>query len=78
VFTYNLGTGEGHSVLEVIHEYESVSGRPIPYEIAGRRPGDVAANWADVSKAKVELGWVAGRSLTDMCADSWTWQQHHR
>jgi UDP-glucose 4-epimerase len=76
VFTYNLGTGEGHSVLEVISEYERQSGRPIPYEIVGRRQGDVAANWADVSKAKTGLGWAATRTLADMCADSWRWQQH--
>jgi UDP-glucose 4-epimerase len=75
VFTYNLGTGRGHSVLDVVREYENQSGRPVPYEIVGRRAGDVAANWADVSKAKAELGWSAARDLADMCADSWRWQQ---
>jgi len=75
VFTYNLGTGRGHSVLEVIAAYEQQSGQPVPYEIADRRAGDVAANWADVSKAHAELGWKATRSLEDMCADSWRWQQ---
>lgn len=78
VFTYNLGTGEGHSVLEVIAAYERQSGKPIPYEIVDRRPGDVAANWADVSKAREELGWEATRDLDDMCADSWRWQQSAR
>jgi UDP-glucose 4-epimerase len=78
VFTYNLGTGEGHSVLEVIAAYERQSGRPVPYEIVGRRAGDVAANWADVSKARRELGWEAIRDLDDMCADSWRWQQNAR
>lgn len=78
VFTYNLGTGEGHSVLEVIAAYERRSGKPIPYEIVDRRPGDVAANWADVSKAREELGWEATRDLDDMCADSWRWQQSAR
>jgi UDP-glucose 4-epimerase len=78
VFTYNLGTGEGHSVLEVIAAYERQSGRPIPYEIVERRAGDVAANWADVSKARRELGWEATRDLDDMCADSWRWQQNAR
>jgi UDP-glucose 4-epimerase len=78
VFTYNLGTGEGHSVLEVIAAYERQSGRPIPYEIVDRRAGDVAANWADVSKARRDLGWEATRDLDDMCADSWRWQQNAR
>jgi UDP-glucose 4-epimerase len=77
VFTYNLGTGQGHSVLEVISVYEEVSGKPIPYDIVGRRPGDVAANWADASKAEAELGWSATRGLDEMCADSWRWQQGH-
>jgi UDP-glucose 4-epimerase len=76
VFTYNLGTGRGHSVLEVIREYEIQSGKPVPYEIVGRRAGDVAANWADVSRARSVLDWVATRDLADMCADSWRWQQH--
>jgi UDP-glucose 4-epimerase len=78
VFTYNLGTGEGHSVLEVIAAYERQSGRPIPYEIVDRRAGDVAANWADVTKARRDLGWEATRDLDDMCADSWRWQQNAR
>ncbi|HEU4915705.1 MAG TPA: UDP-glucose 4-epimerase GalE [Acidimicrobiia bacterium] len=78
VFTYNLGTGQGRSVMEVIAAYEQQSGRPIPYEIVGRRAGDVAANWADVSKAAAELGWQAERGLDDMCADSWRWQQAAR
>jgi UDP-glucose 4-epimerase len=77
VFTYNLGTGEGHSVLEVIATYERESGKPIPYEVVGRRTGDVAANWADVSKAHSELGWRTIRGLEEMCADSWRWQQSH-
>ena len=76
VFTYNLGTGEGHSVLEVIAAYEHQSGKPIPYEIVGRRAGDVASNWASVEKARVELGWQTTRDLDDMCADSWRWQQN--
>jgi UDP-glucose 4-epimerase len=78
VFTYNLGTGRGHSVLEVIKTYEQESGRPVPYEIVGRRAGDVAANWADVSLAETELGWKASRSLEEMCADSWRWQERAR
>jgi UDP-glucose 4-epimerase len=78
IFTYNLGTGEGHSVLEVIRTYEQESERPIPYEIADRRPGDVASSYADVSKAGVELGWKTTRDLAEMCADSWRWQQQPR
>ncbi len=75
VHVYNLGTGRGHSVLEVVRAYEEASGREIPYKVVGRRPGDVAASWADVSKAERDLGWVAERGLAEMCADSWNWQQ---
>jgi UDP-glucose 4-epimerase len=78
VFTYNLGTGEGHSVLEIIKTYEQESGRPIPYDIVERRPGDVASSYADVSKAAIELGWKTTRDLAEMCADSWRWQKHSR
>jgi UDP-glucose 4-epimerase len=78
VFTYNLGTGSGHSVLEVVSAYERQSGKPIPYEIVGRRAGDVAANWADVSKAAEELDWQTSRDLDEMCADSWRWQVSSR
>ena len=75
VFTYNLGTGQGHSVLEVISTYEAESGQPIPYEVVGRRSGDVAASYADVSKAAEVLGWKATRDLAAMCRDSWRWQK---
>ena len=78
VHVYNLGTGKGHSVLEVIKAYEEASGKPIPYEIVDRRPGDVAATWADVSKAEAELGWKATRDLHQMCSDSWRWQRQAR
>jgi UDP-glucose 4-epimerase len=78
VHVYNLGTGRGHSVLEVVAAYVEASGHPVPYEIVGRRPGDVAATWADVSKAREELSWVASRDLRDMCVDSWRWQTRHR
>ena len=74
VHVFNLGTGRGQSVLEVIAAYESASGKPVPYEVAPRRPGDIAESWADVSKAEKVLGWKASRDLADMCADSWTWQ----
>lgn len=74
VHTFNLGTGLGHSVLDVVKAYELASGKPVPYEIVDRRPGDVAANWADVTKAAEELDWRTTRNLEDMCADSWRWQ----
>lgn len=78
VHVFNLGTGSGHSVLEVIKTFEEQSGRPVPYEIVGRRPGDVAASYADVQKAASELGWRAKRDLADMCADAWRWQENYR
>ena len=74
-FTVNLGTGRGYSVLDVIHAYEKASGRAIPYEIVARRPGDIAACYADVSLAASKLDWRATRGLDEMCADSWRWQQ---
>jgi UDP-glucose 4-epimerase len=70
----NLGTGRGHSVLEVVGAYERASGRSIPYDVLPRRPGDVAACYADPSLAQRVLGWRASRDLAAMCADSWRWQ----
>jgi len=70
----NLGTGRGHSVLEVIKAFEAASGRKVPYDIAPRRAGDVAQCYADVALAHQLLGWRATRSLDAMCADSWRWQ----
>ncbi len=78
VHVFNLGTGRGHSVLEVVEAYERESGQRVPYQIVDRRPGDVAESWAEVSKAESELGWKAGLDLADMCRDSWAWQQHTR
>ena len=74
-FTLNLGTGLGYSVLEVLHAFEQASGRPIPFQFAPRRAGDVAQCYADPMLAKQVLGWSATHSLSDMCADSWRWQQ---
>ena len=73
-FVCNLGTGRGYSVLEVISAFERACGRPIDREIAPRRPGDIAAVYADPSKAERELGWKAAYGIEDMCADSWRWQ----
>jgi UDP-glucose 4-epimerase len=74
VITYNLGTGRGHSVLEVVAAFERASGRPVPHTFEPRRPGDVAACWADPTRAGRELGWTAERDLDAMCADAWRWQ----
>lgn len=71
---YNLGTGQGYSVLDMIHAYEKASNKTIPYQITARRPGDIAACYADPSKAKEELSWQAKHTLEDMCRDSWRWQ----
>jgi len=75
LFVYNLGTGKGFSVLEVVRAFEKSTGEKIPYEIAGRRSGDVAECFADPSKALAELSWKAEKSLEDMCRDSWRWQK---
>lgn len=72
--TVNLGTGQGYSVLDLVHAYERASGRPVPLEFAPRRPGDVAACYADPTRAAELLGWRAQLGLDDMCADSWRWQ----
>lgn len=72
--TYNLGTGKGNSVLEVIHAFEEATGVKINYKIVDRRPGDAAACYANPSFAEKELGWKATRDIKDMCADSWNWQ----
>jgi UDP-glucose 4-epimerase len=70
----NLGTGRGHSVLEVVRSFEAACGRAIPFEIVARRPGDVAMCFADVSRARELLGWQALRDLDAMCVDAWRWQ----
>lgn len=72
---WNLGTGHGHSVRDVIHGLEAVIGRPLPHEIAPRRPGDTAQCWADPAKAAADLGWRAERGLPEMLADHWRWQR---
>ena len=74
---YNLGTGHGSSVLEVVHSFEKACGKKIPYSIKPRRPGDIDANWCDPSKAERELGWSAEYDLDDMCRDAWNWQSRN-
>jgi UDP-glucose 4-epimerase len=74
VHTFNLGTGQGKSVLEVVRAFETASGRPVPYRIVDRRPGDIAQCYADPSLAERELGWKAKRGITEMCRDAWNWQ----
>ena len=76
-FTVNLGTGRGQSVLEVVKAYEHASGRPVPFDLVPRRPGDVAACYADPLRASELLGWRAQRGLEAMCTDSWRWQQRN-
>ena len=74
---YNLGTGTGYSVLDVVKNFEAASGVKIPYVIKGRRPGDIAACYAQADLAKEELGWEAQYGIREMCADSWRWQSQN-
>ena len=74
VFVYNLGTGVGYSVLDVVHAFEKACGKTLPYVIKSRRAGDIAACYADASKAKRELGWEAKLGIDEMCASLWKWQ----
>jgi UDP-glucose 4-epimerase len=75
VETYNLGTGKGYSVLELVAAFEKASGKKIPYKIAPRRSGDIASCYADPSKANKDLNWSAKKGMNEMCADTWRWQQ---
>jgi UDP-glucose 4-epimerase len=77
IHAYNLGTGKGYSVLELVSAFEKASGVKIPYKIVDRRPGDIAVCYANPSKAKMELGWVADKGLEDMCRDAWRWQENN-
>jgi UDP-glucose 4-epimerase len=77
VEAYNLGTGTGYSVLDVVKNFEKATGQNIPYVIADRRPGDISTCYADPAKALEELGWKAEKSLEDMCRDSWRWQSNN-
>lgn len=78
VFTYNLGTGKGYSVLEIVDAFKKASGKKIPYVITERRPGDIAICYADPTKAKEELGWEAMKGIEEMCTDSWKWQSNNK
>jgi len=74
---FNLGTGTGYSVLDMVHTFIDVNRVPVPYVIAERRPGDVAVCYADPAKSEAELGWKAEKNLADMCRDSWRWQSNN-
>ena len=77
IHIYNLGTGNGYSVLDVLHAYEKACGKELPYEIKARRPGDIDACYAEPTKAYNELGWKAERGIEEMCEDSWRWQSNN-
>ena len=74
---YNLGTGHGYSVLDIVKAFEEASGVKVPYVITDRRPGDIATCYADASLAKKELGWEAKFGIKEMCEDSWRWQKNN-
>ena len=76
-FVYNLGTGTGYSVLQVVEAFEKASGVKVPYKIVDRRPGDLATCYSDPSKAEKELGWKAEKGIDEMCADSYRWQHNN-
>ena len=77
VCIYNLGTGVGYSVLDMVHAFEEASGKKVPYQIKERRAGDIASCYSDATKARKELGWTAERGLKEMCEDSWRWQSQN-
>ena len=74
---FNLGTGVGYSVLDLVKAFEKANGVPVPYVIAARRPGDIATCYSDPSKARTVLGWKAVHNVEDMCRDSWRWQSRN-
>ena len=77
LYTYNLGTGRGYSVLEVVAAFEKASGKSVPYEIVDRRPGDVATSFANCARAAKDLEWTADKGIEEMCQDAWRWQAHN-
>ena len=74
---YNLGTGVGYSVLDIVNTFIRETGVDIPYQIVDRRPGDIAVCYANADKARDELGWTAQKNLADMCRDTWNWQKNN-
>jgi UDP-glucose 4-epimerase len=74
VRAFNLGSGVGTSVLELLHAFERAVGHPLPYEFGPRRPGDLATSYADATRARTELGWATQLGIDEMCADTWRWQ----
>lgn len=74
---FNLGSGQGTSVLEVLHAFERACGKTLPYEVVGRRAGDLPAYWADTTRASEELGWTSKRTIDDICIDTWRWQSRN-
>lgn len=74
---YNLGTGTGYSVLDIVKNFEAATGMKVPYAIKPRRPGDIATCYSDAAKAKEELGWTAQFGIKEMCADAWNWQENN-
>jgi UDP-glucose 4-epimerase len=76
-FTVNLGTGRGYSVLEVVKAFEAASGKPVPYEIVTRRPGDIAECYANPATAEKLIGWKAQFGIERMCVDHWRWQENN-
>ena len=77
LLTLNLGSGQGHSVLDVVHAFEKASDKPVPYAVVDRRPGDAAATVADPSLAEQRLSWRTQRTLEDICQDGWAWQSNN-
>jgi UDP-glucose 4-epimerase len=77
LFIYNLGTGVGYSVLDIVKNFEAATGKKIPYVIKGRRAGDIATCYASAAKAEKELGWKAQYGIKEMCEDSWRWQSQN-
>ena len=76
LYIYNLGTGVGYSVLDMVKAFEEVTGKKVPYKIVARRPGDIATCYSDPKKAKEELGWSAEKGIKEMCQDSWNYMIH--
>ena len=77
LFTFNLGTGNGYSVLDMVKAMEKACGHELKYKLGDRRPGDIATCYADASLAEKEMGWKATRNLDEMCSDLWSWQQQN-